>query len=72
MDSSSRSSSELRLQYSSSPFEEHAVSPESGAEAEEQHAIEPYMYEPDCDNEEESPSHSENGFRADRLDSNDW
>ena len=72
INSSSRSSSELSLQYSSSPFEEHTISPESGAEAEEEHAIEPYMYEPDCDDDEESPSHSDNEFRADRLDNNDW
>ena len=71
IDSSSRSSSELSLQYSSSPFEEHAISPDSGAEAEEEHAIEPYMYEPDCD-DEESPSHSEDELRTDRLDNNDW
>ena len=72
IDSSSRSSSELSLHYSSSPFDEHSVSPESGAETEEGHAIEPYMYEPDCDDEEESPTHSEDEFGTHRLDNNDW
>ena len=73
IDSSSHSSSELSLQYSSSPFEEDAISPESGEESGEDHAIEPYMYEPDCDDKEDEPdSPSEEESRTDRLDNNDW
>ena len=71
IDFSTRSSSELSLHYSSSPFDEHSVSPESGAET-EGHAIEPYMYEPDCNDDQESPTHSEDKFGTHRLDNNDW
>ena len=62
MDSSSRSSSELSLRYSSSLFEGHS-SPRSEADLGEERTIEPYMYEPY--REEESTSSSDEESRTD-------
>ena len=72
MESSSRSSSELSLRYSSSPFEGHSSSPESEEDSGEERTIEPYMYEPYREEEEESASSSDDESRTDRLDNNDW
>ena len=69
MESSSRSSSELSLQYSSSPFEGHSNSPEDLGE---ERTIEPYMYEPYRDDDDESARPSDEEFRTDRLGNNDW
>ena len=62
MDSSSRSSSELSLRYSSSLLEGHS-SPRSEADLGEERTIEPYMYEPY--REEESTSSSDEESRTD-------
>ena len=72
MESSSRSSSELSLRYSSSPFEGHSSSPQFEEDSGEERTIEPYMYEPYCEEEEESASSSDEDSRTDRLDNNDW
>ena len=63
MDSSSRSSSELSLRYSSSLFEGHSSSPRSEADLGEERTIKPYMYEPY--REEESTSSSDEESRTD-------
>ena len=67
MESSSHSSSELSLRYSSSPFEGHGSSPECEEDSGEERTIEPYREE-----EEESASSSDDESRTDRLDNNDW
>ena len=72
MESSSRSSSELSLYYSSSPFEGHCSSPESEEDSGEEHTINPYVYEPYREEEEESASSFDDESRTDRLDNNDW
>ena len=72
MESSSRSSSELSLRYSSSPFEGHSSSPQSEGDSGEERTIEPYMYAKPYREEEESASSSDEESRAGRLDNNDW
>ena len=66
MESFSRSSSELSLRYSSSPFEGHSSSPESEENSGEERTIKPYR------EEEESASSSDDESRTDRLENNDW
>ena len=70
---SNHSSSELSLQYSSSPFEGHSSSLESDEESQpEESTIKPYMYEPENSGDEEAADSSDDDSRTDRLDNNDW
>ena len=64
MESSSRSSSELSLHYSSSPY---TPAPHKVMKIQKKQ----YMYEPDRDEDEESGS-SDDESGTDRLRNNDW
>jgi hypothetical protein len=47
----------------------HTVSEEDSGE---ERTVEPYMYEPYREEEDESASSSDEESRSDRLDNNDW